>query len=194
MIPKIFPLNSAEQASITPKVRGMREKYVAAGYRMLKNIRYANTVNSGESPLIVWTSETGILAVAVEDSRCPPIWKAARGSVVMITSREGARMPCRRDGTLAFKAGNTVASHEKKMQKEETKANWIRVRVAGLGSALRIDFDDVFVKALDRYQIIHRICANYLDTVNIIGNGVYERLTLATLAPSMHLQSPEHSG
>ena len=30
-IPKKFPLNSAEQASITPSVRGIREKYVAAG-------------------------------------------------------------------------------------------------------------------------------------------------------------------
>jgi hypothetical protein len=31
------------------------------------------------------------------------------------------------------------------------------VRVAGLGKALRMDFEDVFVKALDMYQMIQRI-------------------------------------
>jgi len=50
-----------------------------------------------------------------------------------------------------------VDSHEKHMQREETNANWIKVRVAGLGKALRIAFDEVFVSALDRYQTIDRI-------------------------------------
>jgi hypothetical protein len=31
------------------------------------------------------------------------------------------------------------------------------VRVAGLGKALRIDFEDVFVRALDMYHIMQRI-------------------------------------
>lgn len=51
--------------------------------------RYARTVKRGERPLIVWTRETGILAVAVEERRWPPIWKAARGMVVRTTSRVG---------------------------------------------------------------------------------------------------------
>ncbi len=53
--------------------------------------------------------------------------------------------------------GKMVASHEKKMQKEATKANWISVSVAGFGNALRIALEDVFVRALDMYQIIQRI-------------------------------------
>jgi len=53
--------------------------------------------------------------------------------------------------------GKIVASHEKNMQKEATKANWIKVSVAGLGKALRMDFEDVFVRALDIYQIMQRI-------------------------------------
>jgi len=37
-----------------------------------------------------------------------------------------------------------------------TKPNCIRVRVAGLGKALRIALEDVFVKALDVYHTRHR--------------------------------------
>jgi hypothetical protein len=45
-----------------------------------------------------------------------------------------------------------LASQEKRRQNEATKANWMRVRVAGLGKVLRIDFEDVLVKALDMNQ------------------------------------------
>lgn len=69
IIPNTLPLNSAEHASITPSVSGMRERYVEIGYRISKMTRYAKTVNSGESPLIVWTRETGILPVAVAERR-----------------------------------------------------------------------------------------------------------------------------
>jgi hypothetical protein len=117
-------------------------------------MRYAKTVKSGESPLIVWTNETGILEVAVEDRRWPPIWKAAKGIVVTITSRVGYRMPCRSEGTRAFSTGKMVESQEKKMQRVDTKANCIRVKVAGLGNAFNMDFEEVFVSALDIYQIM----------------------------------------
>ena len=38
-MPKILPFHSAEQASITPSVRGMRERYVEMGYLMSKITR-----------------------------------------------------------------------------------------------------------------------------------------------------------
>lgn len=50
-----------------------------------------------------------------------------------------------------------MESQEKKRQRKATKKNWISVRVAGLGKALRIDFEDVFVRALDMYHIMQRI-------------------------------------
>jgi hypothetical protein len=43
----------------------------------------------------------------------------------------------------------------------ETNANCISVRVIGLGKAFRIDLDEVFVRADDRYHIrqsIYRPC------------------------------------
>jgi len=40
----------------------------------------------------------------------------------------------------------------------ETDANCTIVRVAGLGSAFRIDFDDVFVRAEVRYQTMQSAC------------------------------------
>jgi hypothetical protein len=67
-------------------------------------------------------------------------------------------MPCRNAGIAFLRLGNSVASHEKKRQNDATNANCIRVRVAGLGKALRIDFEDVLVKAEEKYHTIHRIC------------------------------------
>jgi hypothetical protein len=52
----------------------------------------------------------------------------------------------------SLREGQTVESQEKKRQKVETKPNWISVRVAGLGKELRIDFEEVLVKALEKYQ------------------------------------------
>lgn len=51
-----------------------------------------------------------------------------------------------------------VDSQEKKRQRKATKKNWMSVRVAGLGKAMRMDFEEVFVKALDMYHITQRIC------------------------------------
>ena len=39
-------------------------------------------------------------------------------------------------------------------QYEHTKANWISVRVAGLSKVVRIDFEEVLVRAEDQYHII----------------------------------------
>jgi hypothetical protein len=85
---------------------------VARGYRISKKKRYAKTVKRGDSPFTVWTIETGILEVAVELRRWPPIWKAASGKVVFITSLEGARIECFRAGIDVRNLGNMLASHE----------------------------------------------------------------------------------
>ena len=75
-----------------------------------------------------------------------------------MTSRVGDRMPCRRAGILFLSSGKIVDSQEKNMQKVATNANCMSVRVAGFGNAFRIDFEEVFVKALDMYHIMQRIC------------------------------------
>lgn len=43
------------------------------------------------------------------------------------------------------------------MHHEETKANWMRVRVMGFGKTLRIDLEEVLVKAELMYQTRQRI-------------------------------------
>lgn len=75
-----------------------------------------------------------------------------------MTSLVGYLTPCRSDGICALSMGKTVDSQEKKMQKPDTNANCMRVRLAGLRKALRIDFEEVLVRALEKYQMIQRIC------------------------------------
>ena len=53
-----------------------------------------------------------------------------------------------------------VASHAMAMQSVETKANCTRVRVAGMLKALRIDFEEVLVKADDMYHAMQSICTS----------------------------------
>lgn len=67
-------------------------------------------------------------------------------------------MGCRRAETFSRRIGNKVASHASKMQREDTKANWTSVKVAGLSKALRMDLDEVLVKADDVYHMRQRIC------------------------------------
>jgi len=67
-------------------------------------------------------------------------------------------MPWRRAATFCLRAGNTVDNQEKKRQRVETNANCMIVRVAGLGNALSIAFEEVLVRALEAYQTIQRIC------------------------------------
>ena len=107
--------------------------------------------------MIVWTRETGILPVAVADRRWPPTWKPARGRVVIRTSRVGYKIPIRRAGMCVFREGNIVESPESRPQNMATNPHWIRVSVAGFGKPVRIDFEEVFVQALDIYQMMHSI-------------------------------------
>lgn len=46
---------------------------------------------------------------------------------------------------------------ERRIQEPETKANCIMVRVAGLGKAVKIVFDEVLVIAEETYQTTHMI-------------------------------------
>src|SRR5262245_58675269 len=50
------------------------------------------------------------------------------------------------------------ASHEKNRQYDATNANWTRVKVAGMSNALRMDFEDVFVRTDVVYHTMQRIC------------------------------------
>lgn len=77
--------------------------------------------------------------------------------MVIITSLVGGRIGWRRAVTFSRRMGNTVASQAEKMQREETKANCTRVRVAGMLKALRMDLDEVFVRAEDVYHSKQRI-------------------------------------
>ncbi len=54
-----------------------------------------------------------------------------------------------------------VDSHEKRTQKNATKANCIKVRVAGFGKAFRMDLEEVFVRALEVYHIIQRVYSKH---------------------------------
>jgi len=74
-----------------------------------------------------------------------------------MTSRLGYLILCRRAGIRVCRAGKTDANQENKRQKEATKPNCTIVRVAGFGKAMRIDFEEVFVRALEKYQMMHRI-------------------------------------
>ena len=65
-------------------------------------------------------------------------------------------MPFRRAGIAVFRRGNILASHARKRHQPETKANCIIVSVIGLGKALRMDLEDVLVKAELKYQTRQR--------------------------------------
>jgi hypothetical protein len=41
---------------------------------------------------------------------------------------------------------------------DETEANWTIVKVAGFGNALRIDLEEVLVRAEVMYQTMQRTC------------------------------------
>lgn len=66
-------------------------------------------------------------------------------------------MPFFKAGTRTFRLGNDIARNAKKRHHPETKANCMMVKVIGLGKVLRIDFDEVLVKAELKYQTRHRI-------------------------------------
>jgi hypothetical protein len=104
-----------------------------------------------------------------------------------MTSRVGYRIPCRSAGMFLLSHGKIVESQEKRRQKLATKPNWMRVRVAGLGKALRMDFEEVFVKALERYHIIQRIYGyqqdpaimGELQTINLGETGAFSAFDIS---------------
>lgn len=150
--PRKLALKSAEHAKITPSVRGINDRYVGTEYEIPKKKRYARTVMSGDSPLIVCTKDTGILDVASALRMCPPIMNAVRGSVATIISLCGRRIPYFRNGIVCFMRGYRLAKAANIMHHPETNANWTVVRVIGFGSAVRMVFEDMFVKMEVMYQ------------------------------------------
>lgn len=119
---------------------------------MRKRKRYARTVNKGERPLIVCTSETGICDVAMELRICPASWKRAKGRAAETTSRDGYRIPFFNAGMEVFSDGKTDDRYERMRHHAETNPNWTIVRVIGFGSVVRISLDDVLVSAEVMYQ------------------------------------------
>src|SRR5690349_9225399 len=75
-----------------------------------------------------------------------------------MTSRDGARIGYLRAVIVVRRDGKTLASHADRIHRNETKANWTRVRVAGISKALRMDLDEVLVRAEDVYHRRQRIC------------------------------------
>lgn len=105
---------------------------------------------------MVWTSETGICDVAIELRICPANWKTARGRAPRRTLYDGARRPSFRAGMAVFREGNIEARYERIKHHVETNPNWTIVRVMGLGRAVKIDFEEVFVSADVIYQRTQR--------------------------------------
>lgn len=105
---------------------------------------------------MVWTKETGILDIASEFRMWPPIWKAVKGRVAMMMSLLGLRMPPFRTGKALRTVALRLASHERKTHQKETNINWMTVRVTGLGSAVKMAFEEVFVRMDVAYQKVHK--------------------------------------
>lgn len=66
-------------------------------------------------------------------------------------------MGCFKAGIEVRSFGKTDASHEEVIQYEATMKNCTIVKVAGLSKALRMDLDDVLVRAEDKYHMTHSI-------------------------------------
>ena len=65
-------------------------------------------------------------------------------------------MPCFRAGIIVRSCGKMRARDANSIHHAETKANCMMVRVIGLGKELRIDLEEVLVRAELKYQIRHR--------------------------------------
>jgi hypothetical protein len=76
--------------------------------------------------------------------------------VVLITSRLGYRIPFFKAGIALRRHGNKCARYAKNTHQKDTKANWTSVKVIGFGNMLRIDLEEVFVRAELMYQMMHR--------------------------------------
>ena len=75
-----------------------------------------------------------------------------------MTSQDGFLSPFLNAGIDLFKDGNTEAREADSRHHPDTEANWSTVKVAGLGKAFRIVFEDVFVRADVKYHPIHSAC------------------------------------
>ena len=102
------------------------------------------TVINGDNPLMVWTRDTGMRAIASEFRMWPPIWKTVNGKVVRMSSLLGRRIGYLRAGTMVCSAGKRWARADAIKHHEETKANWTRVKVTGFRNAIRIDLEEAF--------------------------------------------------
>ena len=80
----------------------------------------------------------------------------ASGSVVLMMSRVGRRMPCLSTGTALCSGEKKRPRVAKAIHQEETQANWITVSVTGCGKTLRIVLEEVLVSAELKYQTIQR--------------------------------------
>jgi len=79
------------------------------------------------------------------------------GNAVESTSQDGGLSPCFSAGIALLNGGIMLASHVSIKHQSETEANCAIVRVTGLGKALRIDFEEVFVRAEVMYHIMQRV-------------------------------------
>lgn len=61
---------------------------------------------------------------------------------------------------LFLRSGKTVANQAMVIHSDDTNANWTRVRVAGLLKAVRMDLEEVFVRAEDAYHMRHNTWGN----------------------------------
>jgi len=93
----------------------------------------------------------------------PPIWKSVRGRVTRRISFEGGRIPYFRKGRVDLRRGYRCARKARKMHQVETKRNWMRVRVMGLGKALRMAFEEVLLKMEVMYHIPQSIYIPYIS-------------------------------
>jgi hypothetical protein len=82
-----------------------------------------------------------------------------------------------------FIAGKRSASAEKRRQYVETKPNCMSVRVAGFGNAIKMVFEEVFVRAEEKYQIMQSVYdhqhtvklgdGNWMPTISFGDTGAF---------------------
>lgn len=76
--------------------------------------------------------------------------------MVTMTSRLGYLILCFKKGMATCSRGKVRARPAEMMHQAETKANCMMVKVTGFGYTVRIDFEDVFVRAELKYQTRQR--------------------------------------
>ena len=102
--------------------------------------------------MMVCTSETGIFEVAKELKRWPNNWNTASGMAVYSICTDGRSMPFFSAGMDLFRSGKTDATCAKMRHQIETEANCANVNVTGFGKAVKMDFEEVFVRAEVMYH------------------------------------------